>query len=140
MKTKFTPLVKLNKQQADEVEQALQKNAQEIVLKQEEIDALVREFATLQEPKSGIYQAFLTFAEHKRYYRTSIDEKAYELALLKQKRGELQELFRQKNIEYEKAKYLENLEIKKVLEKIKKQEAKDLDEISVMLYNQKVVE
>lgn len=139
MKTKFTPLVKLNKQKADEVEQMLQKNAQEIVLKQEEIDALVREFASLQEPKSGFYQAFLTFVEHKNYYRTMIDEKAYELALLKQKRGELQELFKEKNIEFEKAKYLENLEIKKVLEKVKKQEAKDLDEISVMLYNQKVI-
>ena len=139
MKTKFTPLVKLNKQKADEVEQMLQKNAQEIVLKQEEIDALVREFASLQEPKSGFYQAFLTFVEHKNYYRAMIDEKAYELALLKQKRGELQELFKEKNIEFEKAKYLENLEIKKVLEKVKKQEAKDLDEISVMLYNQKVI-
>lgn len=61
MKTKFTQLVLLRKKEVDEAEIMLQKNAQAIVAKQSEIDALVREFATLQEPKSGIYQNFFDF-------------------------------------------------------------------------------
>ncbi len=69
MKTKFTQLVLLRKKEVDEAEIMLQKNAQAIVAKQSEIDALVREFATLQEPKSGIYQNFLTFAYHKEEFR-----------------------------------------------------------------------
>ena len=60
-----------------------------------------------------------------------------ELALLKQQRRELQESFKLHNIEYEKAKYLDNTEIKKMLERAKKQEGRDLDEISVMLYANK---
>ncbi len=134
MKTKFTQLVVLRKKKVDEAELMLQKNAQQIQVKQAEIDALVREFATLEEPKSGVYQAFLTFVHHKNEYRQTIDSKMGELALLKKQKQDLQEHFKVQNIEYEKAKYLDGLEIKKVLEKLKKQETKDLDEISVMLY------
>lgn len=134
MKTKFTQLVLLRKKKVDEAEIMLQKNAQAISVKQSEIDALVREFATLQEPKSGIYQAFLTFAHHKDEFRQTIDFKMQELAQLKHRKKELQEYFRVQNIEFEKAKYLDGLEVKKMLEQAKKQETKDLDEISVMLY------
>ncbi|WP_301008077.1 flagellar export protein FliJ [Helicobacter sp. UBA3407] len=134
MKTKFTQLVLLRKKEVDEAEIMLQKNAQAIVAKQSEIDALVREFATLQEPKSGIYQNFLTFAYHKEEFRLTIDFKMQELAQLKRQKKELQEYFRVRNIEFEKAKYLDGLEVKKMIEKAKKQEVRDLDEISVMLY------
>ncbi|MBD5165008.1 flagellar export protein FliJ [Helicobacter sp.] len=134
MKTKFTQLVLLRKKKVDEAEIMLQKNAQAISAKQSEIDALVREFATLQEPKSGIYQAFLTFTHHKDEFRQTIDFKMQELSQLKHKKQELQEYFRVQNIEFEKAKYLDGLEIKKMIEQAKKQETKDLDEISVMLY------
>lgn len=133
MKTKFTQLVLLRKKEVDEAEIMLQKNAQAIVAKQSEIDALVREFATLQEPKSGIYQNFLTFAYHKEEFRQTIDFKMQELAQLKRQKKELQEYFRVRNIEFEKAKYLDGLEVKKMIEKAKKQ-VRDLDEISVMLY------
>ena len=57
-----------------------------------------------------------------------------ELALLKKQKQELQEYFKMQNVEYEKAKYLDGLEVKKILDKIRRQESKDLDEISVMLY------
>ena len=57
-----------------------------------------------------------------------------ELDLRKRQKQELQDYFKVQNIEYEKAKYLDGLEIKKNLERLKKQESKDLDEISVMLY------
>lgn len=86
MKTKFTQLVLLRKKEVDEAEIMLQKNAQAIVAKQSEIDALVREFATLQEPKSGIYQNFLTFAYHKEEFRQTIDFKMQELAQLKRQK------------------------------------------------------
>ena len=125
MKTKFTQLVLLHKKKVDEIEMMLQKNAQAILVKQNEIDTLVQEFASLQSPTNGIYQNFLTFVHHKEEFRQLIDFKIQELALLKHER---------QNIEFEKAKYLDGLEIKKRLEQIKKQEMRDLDEISVMLY------
>ncbi|TLD82889.1 hypothetical protein LS70_006250 [Helicobacter sp. MIT 11-5569] len=134
MKTKFTQLVLLRKKKVDEIEMLLQKNAQSIVAKQREIDALVAEFATLKEPQNGIYQAFLTFVHHKEEYRSSIDFKMQELAQLKQEKKELQEYFKLQNIEYEKAKYLDGLEVKRMLDKARIQESRDLDEISVMLH------
>lgn len=134
MKTKFTPLLLLQKQKIDAIEQEIQHNAQAIKGKQEEIDALIAEFATLKEPTSGVYQAFLTFTHHKNEYRQSIDYKMGELALLKKKKQELQEAFRIQNTELEKAKYLDNLEVKKVLQKLKKRENIEMDEISVMLH------
>lgn len=134
MKTKFTQLVLLHKKKVDEIEMMLQKNAQVILIKQNEIDTLVQEFATLQSPTNGTYQNFLTFVHHKEEFRQMIDFKIQELALLKHERQKLQEDFKRQNIEFEKAKYLDGLEVKKRLEQIKKQEMRDLDEISVMLY------
>lgn len=136
MKTKFTPLVALRKNKVDEAEQLLQKNAQEINSKQVEIDNLVREFAqwSLNEPKSGLYQEYLTFSHHKDEYRAAIDAKALELAQLKQERVALQENFRIQNMEYEKAKYLDSTEVKKILDALKRKESADMDEISVMLH------
>lgn len=134
MKTKFTPLVLLQKQKVDAIEKEIQHNIQAINAKQGEIDALIAEFATLKEPASGIYQDFLTFVHHKNEYRQSIDYKMGELALLKKKKQELQEVFRVQNIELEKAKYLDGLEVKKVLQRLKKRENIEMDEVSVMLY------
>ncbi|MDA3967073.1 MULTISPECIES: flagellar export protein FliJ [Helicobacter] len=139
MKTKFTPLVLLCKNKVDEAERMLQQNAAEINAKQAEIDSAVREFAawSLNEPTSGLYQEHLTFSYHKDEYRSLIDRKVMELAQLKQQRVELQEYFRVQNMEYEKAKYLEGLEIKKNLDRLKRKESIDMDEISVMLHNAK---
>ena len=134
MKTKFTSLVVLHKKKVDEMQMLLQNYTKRIVAKQAEIDALVAEFAALKEPQSGIYQAFLTFAHHKEEYRFNIDDKMQELAILKQEKRELQERFKLQNIEYEKAKYLEKLEAKKLLHQIQKQESREMDEVSVMLY------
>jgi len=63
---------------------------------------------------------------------------------LKQKENYIEFLKNQKNIlsnqlkelylEYEKMKYLQAEEIKKYIKKIKQQEAKELDEIALMLY------
>ena len=127
----------LRKKKVDEVELLLQKNAQNIIAKQQEVDALVAELATLEEPKSGIYQAFLTFIYHKEEYHANIDFKMQELAALKQEKKRLEEDFKLQNIEYEKAKYLEDLERKKILHKTRIQENKELDEVSVMLYANK---
>ncbi|MCH5322943.1 MAG: flagellar FliJ family protein [Helicobacter sp.] len=134
MNTKFSQLVKLNKQKMDKVEQSLRKNAQEIFFKHEEVAALIKELSSLQEPKEGVYQNFLNFAHQKEDYRRMIDEKTTEIARLKKERQQLQELFKIRNIEYEKAKYLNNLELKKMLEDAKRKENKNMDEISVMLY------
>lgn len=134
MNTKFSQLVKLNKQKMDKVEQSLRKNAQEIFFKHEEVAALIKELSSLQEPKEGVYQNFLNFAHQKEDYRRMIDEKTAEIARLKKERQQLQELFKIRNIEYEKAKYLNNLELKKMLEDAKRKENKNMDEISVMLY------
>ena len=125
MKTKFTQLALLRKRKVDEAEMLLQKNANAIYAKQAEIDALVAEFATLKEPQGGIYQEFLTFTYHKDAYRDTIDIKMQELAQLKREKRELQEHFKIQNIEYEKAKYLENIEIKKMLKKIQVQPFQD---------------
>ena len=49
MKTKFTPLVLLQKQKIDVIEQEIERNAQAIKGKQEEIDTLIAEFEKLKE-------------------------------------------------------------------------------------------
>lgn len=135
--SKFTQLVKIAKQKLDEIERALQQNAANINNKQIEIDSLVAELSQLIIPQGGKYQEFLNYSHYKDEYRNTIDFKQQELAFLKAKRRELQENFRVQNIEYEKAKYLDNLEIQKAIKAAKMRESRDMDEISTMLFANK---
>lgn len=135
--SKFTQLLKIAKQKLDEIERALQQNAANINNKQIEIDSLVAELSQLVIPQTGKYQEFLNYSHYKDEYRNTIDFKQQELAFLKAKRRELQENFRIQNIEYEKAKYLDNLEIQKAIKAAKMRENRDMDEISTMLFANK---
>jgi len=139
MKTKYSQLLKVKKQKVDGIENeiALLNMKKKRVV--EDIKELEEEIRELDKPKEGRFGAFLTISYS---FDTMLSlKKEKEMLLsridfeLEQKRNE----YKMALMEYEKIKYLEDLEIEKKLDKIKKDEQKLLDEMSVLTYKRRTL-
>lgn len=136
-KTKFSPLVTVSKNKCDKTERALQECTAQLISAESALNDLIASLGTLIVPSSGNYGEYLAFSARKQEYYQQVDNKRLEIAGLKQTKKRLQQEFELAYRELEKAKYLENMEIKKILAAIKQKEEKDLDEMSVLLYARK---
>lgn len=134
MKSKYTPLVKLKKKELDRVERDLisaNNNIKHATKLCEEAYLLLQ---SLTLPSSGsigeFTQAQILFqAQHQEIETCNLNlVKAQHYQLM------IQQQFKEAMIEYEKFKYLEMQEQQAHSVKIKKEEAKILDEIGVMTH------
>jgi hypothetical protein len=134
MKSKYTPLVKLKKKELDRIERDLIGANNSVKLAttlREEAYALLQ---SLSLPSSGSISQFtqaqmLFQAQHQEIENCNLNlAKAQHYQLL------IQQQFKAAMIEYEKFKYLEMQEQQAYSVKIKKEEAKMLDEIGVMTH------
>lgn len=139
MKTKYSQLLKVKKQRVDTIENEIaflnsKKRSVEI-----EIEKLLNEIDSIDKPKEGKFGLFLsasysfdTLFSLKKEKELFLQDMENELA---QKRDE----YKIALMEYEKIKYLEDLEIEQKLDKIKKDEQKLLDELSVVTYKRRTL-
>jgi len=133
-KTKFDSLVKLKKVKIDEVENEVSKLNQAIFQAQEELNKIKQEFSDFQYPKVGNFSLLQQFKILQTALLNQINQQQTNLNMLENQHNHLIEKLKEVNLEYEKFKYLQGDEIKKHLNKLKEQEAKDMDEIALMLY------
>lgn len=134
MKSKYTPLVKLKKRDLDHAERDLVSANSTLVLASMALDNAYILLQSLGLPTSGTVSEFtqsqiLIQAQH-----YEIEQCAHNLAKAQQNLSQMQQRFKAAMIEYEKFKYLELQETQAHSVKIKKEEAKMLDEIGVMTY------
>lgn len=134
MKSRYEPLVKLKKQALDKAEQALMGANNEVTFSDTALDNAYTQLSFLISPKNGsigeLFQAqMIAQAQHREIEscRLRADQ-----ARVNQERA--REAFRFSRIEFEKFNYLEVQEIKTMVEKVKYEEAKMLDEIGTMTY------
>lgn len=137
MKTRFSPIVKLKHSKMQEEEANLQKAMQRLRSAEAELKRSIAELENLKEPKQGDMQSFLAS-------RTLIDaqfrliEKNKGWVAFEQTQIEAQrEVLKKAILEYEKFKYLESEEIKKIQKELARKEAKRLDEVALIGFNQK---
>ncbi len=137
MKSRFSPLVKLKHSQLQEAEANLQKAHARVAKAKEELQASKEELAKLQTSKQGSMQEFLAnralFDAQIRLIEKNESWVEFEQNQLQAVKEELQKAL----LEYEKFAYLEAEELKAYQEKLKKAEAKQLDEIAVLRYAHK---
>ncbi len=139
MKTKYSQLTKVKKQKVDSIENeiaVLNARKQKIL---GEIERIKREISGIKKPKEGRFGVFLS-ANYS--FETLFEQKKQEELLLSSIDEELnkkREEYKRALMEYEKIKYLEDLEIEKKLDKIKKDEQKLLDEMSVVTYKRRTL-
>jgi chromosome segregation ATPase len=130
----FGKIAKVNKQKVQKVENELfilKTNIRQI---EKKIKNIYTDIDTLDIPKNGEARVLALFQERRKLlnnqksrYQLNLNAKNLELA------NKYQE-YKKAKLEYEKIKYLNEQEISKKVKKMKKEEQKNLDEISNMLY------
>jgi flagellar export protein FliJ len=140
MKTRFSQILKVKKRRVDECERELLdiRNVKKNKLLQ--INNISKEIENFKKPASGnIMQLNLSFSllsqlnNQKKSYKSDIN-------ILDAQIEGLKELYKEANIEFEKIKYLDSIEIKKILSIEAEKEKKDMDEISNILFSRKLGE
>jgi len=133
-KTKFDSLVKLKKLKVDEKEREITKINNQITKVYEEIQKIQNEIDEFEYPKEGNFSLITQFKMMQQALFNQLKEKKEYISFLENQKNILTEQLKELNLEYEKMKYLQAEEIKKYLKKIKQKEAKEMDEIALMLY------
>ncbi len=134
MKTKFSELLKVKKQKVSELENQLATKRQEKKIVLNEISALISKISELQLPQYGNF-AQLKVSQHERtYFFREKENKDNMVKYFDQEINNLNYLYKEANIDYEKIKHLHDIEEKKIIENLEKQESKAMDEIANQLF------
>ena len=137
MKTKFSQILKVKQRRVDEIENELMDVRFQKRKTLTKIEEIVKEIAGLKTPQSGSFAEINISHTYLKSLSNQKKSKEEEIIQLDQQIEGIKELYKEANIEFEKVKYLEDLEIEKKLQEIKVQEAKDMDEIANLLHAQK---
>ncbi len=138
MKTRYTPLVKLKKSTMEKSETLVQRMNADL---NSAAAALKLSYSSLDEietPKSGSIHELLASRSLLHSQRALIDKNKQWVFYAKGQVEAAKQQLKADMIEYEKFKYLEFEEMKKILKEAKIKELKDLDEIALMTYDIKV--
>lgn len=137
MKTRYTPLLKVKKNELDRCERELQRANQTLNDARSSLQEAYSLLATLELPKSGTIQEMLSARIFVSTQREIVEERKQWLAFASEQVVFAVEKLKISNVEYEKFKYLDVQEIKKLVKLRTLKETKDLDEVALMTYNRK---
>jgi flagellar biosynthesis chaperone FliJ len=134
MKSRYEPLVKLKKKALDKAEQQLMNANTEVVLSDAVLLNAYAELSSLKSPLNGpfgeLFQAKMMLqAQHHEIETCRLRAQQARI-----NQDTAREAFRLSRIEFEKFNYLEVQELEAMMEKVKYEEAKMLDEIGTMMY------
>lgn len=137
MKTRYTPLLKLKKNDLDKCERELQKANQDVLSATSSLQEAYLLLETLQLPQKGTIKEMLSANSFISTQRAIVEDKKNWVSFAKHQAESAVLKLKLSNVEYEKFKYLDYEEIKKLVKLREKQESKDLDEIALMTHNKK---
>ena len=137
MKTKFSPILKVKNLDVEKLENEIVKLNNQKKSLHEDIKALHEELENSKTPISGDISLLKMQYFQNDYINQSITLKLQNIKFLEDQIKSTELLLKKAMLEYEKIKHLHELEIKKILQELKKQEAKDLDEIGTLLFSLK---
>jgi flagellar export protein FliJ len=133
MKTKFDSIVKIKKQNVQNIERNIQKINSSIHRLNEKIKHLTRELLSFSLPKSGTFSEINQLKQMQYLLKDEIENLKNQIEILNSRKKDLLEELKKANIEYEKMKYLQNEELKKKLKEISLKESREMDEIAILL-------
>jgi len=137
VRTKFDDLVKLKKMDVDKIQQNLTKQNSKIEKAKMELNNLDTQLKEIEYPKSGNFSMINQIKILQNAMLNQIKQKNNEIQILQNQQNLLKSQLKDKELEYEKMKYLQGEEIKKYLKKLKQEEDKNMDEIALMLFKSK---
>jgi flagellar export protein FliJ len=134
MNSKFTPIAKVRKQQRDMVETRLAKTRFEKHELEQELISTCKEIDETLIPTSGDISLMNMARERLGIIRRAKDILQEKLLVKEAEINQLREKYKRANIEFEKIKYLEEQDFAEWMEKLKRDESLNLDEISNILF------
>ena len=133
LKTKYDSVVKFKKQIVEKIERNLQKINSSVNELKTKIDNLNKTLLSLSLPKNGNFAKIVQIKSQQSFLREEIDRLKQQIIILENRKKELLNELKNANIEYEKMKYLQAEEVKKILKEKKLKESREMDEIAIML-------
>ncbi len=137
MKTRYTPLVSVKKNTMQKSERVLQSANANLNSAKIALEISFNELNTISTPQTGQIIEFLSARTLLDAQRAMIRHNEEWVGFAKNEIAQAKEQLKVDMVEFEKFNYLELEEVKKMLKKIKVQEAKDLDEVALMTYDKK---
>ncbi|TQR61509.1 flagellar FliJ family protein [Campylobacter troglodytis] len=134
MKSKFSSVVKVKKQELDKAELELSKARARQRQNEETLMLAEAEYLSLVMPKEGNAMLLRQSLNYKAVAKQMKDLAQEKLRLSHQEINHYQHLYKKAHLNYEKLKYLEVEELKELEKKLKKEEEKALDEIATSKY------
>jgi len=134
MKSQFSKIAKIRKQKRDTIEKELMKSQNKERMLAHKITALYEDIAAVQMPKEGLVSILLMINEQKSILNREKKQCEQELYIAQRATKKLQIEYQKAHVEYEKIKYLEEQELKAMMDKMRREEQLYLDEISTMLF------
>lgn len=135
MKTKFTQIVKFKKQAVDNIELELAKVNNSINQTLAKIDDIQHSLNELQTPNFGTFFELRGYQGIFNAHMLEIGECKKVLESLKMKKNQIELKLKSAYLEYEKMKHLDDVQKGLIIKELKRKEQEDLNEISVMLFN-----
>lgn len=134
MKTRFSSLVTLKKSTMDKSERVVQKANANLNNASIALELSYNSLQNIDSPQSGKMTDFLAQRTLLDSQRTLIKHNQEWVGFCKNQVHQAREQLKSDMIEHEKFKYLELEEIKKMIKKIKLEEAKELDEVALITH------
>ena len=135
MKTRYTPLVTVKKNSMQKSERAVESANTTLNSASVALQLSLETLGSLEFPQSGSVKEMLAARSMLDLKRSEIQHNREWVEFAKQTLAQAKEQLKLDMIEYEKFKYLELQEIKKIIAEQKLKEAKELDEIALMTYS-----
>ncbi len=130
----YSKICKINKQKLDKIESELFIIKSEIKRIEREISEIYRDIGVLVIPQNGTIKEFNVYTQKRSVLNLQKDRQRSDLNKKNLELSQKYDEYKKAKLEHEKMKYLEEQEISKKLKKIKKDEQKELDEVSTLLF------
>lgn len=134
MSSKYTPVVKVRKQELDKAETNLLKAKQRQKANEEALMRANADYLRVNLPRNGSAELLKQSLQMKAIAKDVKDAAKEKVELSAKEMAHYQHLYKNAHFEYEKIKYLESEELKIVQERLKKAEQKALDDIAISKY------
>ncbi|MFK5938686.1 MAG: flagellar FliJ family protein [Sulfurimonas sp.] len=137
MKTRFSSLVTIKKSTMKKSERVVQSANADLNSAAMALELSINALDDIDAPKSGIMSGFLASRALLDSSRHLIKHNQNWVSFAKDQVSHAKQQLKLDMVEFEKFNYLELEEIKKIIKKRKKEEAKELDEVALLTYARK---
>lgn len=138
MKTRYSSLTLVKKNLVDKSERTLQEYNKTLARAKDALRVSLQELNTIEVPQSGTVSQIKASSTLFQFQRAQIEHNRQWVDFAQNQVNQAKEELKKEMIEYEKFKYLELEELKKLAKELQIAQAKELDEIALLTFKKRI--